>query len=45
MKDKSYKSNSTPDAAQISVNLPDRTLRCRHEIKYHISESEAEAIT
>ncbi len=26
------------------VEFPDRTLRCRHEIKYHISESKAEAI-
>jgi SPX domain protein involved in polyphosphate accumulation len=26
------------------VELPDRTLRCRHEMKYHISESKAEAI-
>jgi len=25
-------------------NLPDRTLRCRHELKYHISESTAEGI-
>lgn len=26
------------------VELPDRTLRCRHEMKYHISETQAEAI-
>ncbi len=24
--------------------LPDKTLRCRHELKYHISESTAEAV-
>ncbi len=29
---------------QIPDNLPDHTLRCRHELKYHISESKAEAI-
>ena len=26
------------------VELPDRTLRCRHEMKYHVSESQAQAI-
>jgi hypothetical protein len=45
MKAKSGQSDSASDAARISVNMPDRTLRCRHEIKYHISESQAEAIT
>lgn len=44
MKEKSSQSKDTSDAARISVNIPDRTLRCRHEIKYRISESEAEAI-
>jgi SPX domain protein involved in polyphosphate accumulation len=29
---------------QIPDKLTDRTLRCRHELKYHISESKAEAI-
>ena len=27
------------------IELPDRTLRCRHEMKYHVSESQAQAIT
>ena len=45
MQDKSYKSNNTSDIGQIPDNLIDRTLRCRHEIKYHISESKAEALT
>ncbi|HUU17519.1 MAG TPA: polyphosphate polymerase domain-containing protein [Sedimentisphaerales bacterium] len=29
---------------KIPDKLTDRTLRCRHELKYHISESKAEAI-
>ena len=46
MKEKSCQSNDdASEAARLPVNLPDRTLRCRHEIKYRISESEAEAIT
>jgi len=30
--------------AKMPDKLTDRTLRCRHELKYHISESKAEAI-
>ncbi len=29
---------------KIPDKLPDKTLRCRHELKYHISESTAEGI-
>ncbi len=30
--------------AKMPDKLTDRTLRCRHELKYHISESKAEAV-
>ena len=32
-------------AAKKAVNIDDRTLACRYELKYHISESTAEAIS
>ena len=35
---------SKASTAKMPDKLVDRTLRCRHELKYHISESKAEAI-
>ncbi len=32
------------NTSKMPDKLTDRTLRCRHELKYHISESKAEAI-
>jgi hypothetical protein len=37
--------NNHSDAVQKLLDLPDRTLRCRHEMKYLITESTAEALT
>ena len=45
MQDKNSHLDSHSDTVQKMVDLSDRTLRCRHEMKYHISESIAEAIT
>jgi hypothetical protein len=45
MQDKSSQPDRRSQAVQKLVDLPDRTLRCRHEMKYHIPESTAEAIT
>ena len=45
MQDKNNHFNSHSDTVKKPVDLPDRTLKCRHEIKYHITESTAEAIT
>lgn len=36
------KSGSQP--SRMPVELPDRTLACRHELKYHITETQAAAI-
>ncbi len=44
MQEKSDNLKSDSNVARIPVDTTDRTLRCRHEMKYHISESKAEAI-
>lgn len=36
---------SSAGTTKMPGDLVDRTLACRHELKYHISESEAEAIS
>lgn len=44
MHEKSNHPKSDSEISRKLVELPDRTLRCRHEMKYHIRESEAKAI-
>jgi hypothetical protein len=44
MREKSEHLKSDSGISRIPVNLPDRTLRCRHEMKYHISETKAESM-
>ncbi|MBN2183464.1 MAG: polyphosphate polymerase domain-containing protein [Sedimentisphaerales bacterium] len=45
MLNKKKQFDDTPDSSGMPDNVPDRTLKCRHEMKYHISESTAEGIT
>lgn len=45
MKEISLHTKGSRDTAKMPVDSSDRTLRCRHEIKYHITESKAEAIS
>ncbi|HEC02541.1 MAG TPA: polyphosphate polymerase domain-containing protein [Phycisphaerales bacterium] len=44
---KKYKGarQGTPHTSPEPVELPDRTLACRYEMKYHITETQAAAIT
>ncbi len=44
MQEKRDHLKSKPDVVRPAFDLSDRTLRCRHEMKYHISLSQAEAI-
>lgn len=45
MKESQKQSERVSATVRLPDNLPDRTLKCRHEMKYHISESTAEGIT